>query len=95
MMQTIHDLNAHLMVSIWPHMSPGGENRQEMLQNGFLLGNLSTYDAFNPEARKQYWKQAQKDYLCTASTPWWCDCTEPFEADWKGAVKPEPEDGCG
>ena len=23
---------------------------------------------------------------------WWCDCTEPFEADWKGAVKPEPEE---
>ena len=21
---------------------------------------------------------------------WWCDCTEPFEADWKGAIKPEP-----
>ena len=21
---------------------------------------------------------------------WWCDCTEPFEADWEGTVKPEP-----
>jgi alpha-D-xyloside xylohydrolase len=92
MMQTIHDLNAHLMVSIWPHMSPGGENRQEMLQNGFLLGNLSTYDAFNPEARKQYWKQAQEGLFVHGIDAWWCDCTEPFEADWKGAVKPEPEE---
>jgi len=22
---------------------------------------------------------------------WWCYCTEPFEADWNGADKPEPE----
>ena len=22
---------------------------------------------------------------------WWCDCTEPFEKDWFGRVKPEPE----
>jgi alpha-D-xyloside xylohydrolase len=23
---------------------------------------------------------------------WWCDCTEPFEAYWRGAEKPEPEE---
>ena len=84
MMQDIHALNAHLMVSIWPHMSPGGENWQEMLQNGFLLGNHSTYDAFNPEARKLYWKQAQEGLFAHGIDAWWCDCTEPFEADWQG-----------
>ena len=91
MMQSIHALNAHLMVSIWPHMGPGGENWQEMLQNGFLLGNRSTYDAFNPEARKLYWKQAQEGLFAHGIDAWWCDCTEPFEADWRGAVKPEAE----
>jgi alpha-D-xyloside xylohydrolase len=92
MMQTIHALNAHLMVSIWPNMNPGGENRQEMLQNGFLLGNLFTYDAYNPEARKRFWKQAQEGLFVHGIDAWWCDCTEPFEADWRGAVKPEPEE---
>jgi alpha-D-xyloside xylohydrolase len=92
MMQTIHALNAHLMVSIWPYMSPGGENWQEMLQNGYLLGNLSTYNAFNPEARKQFWKQAQEGLFVYGIDAWWCDCTEPFEADWRGAVKPEPKE---
>jgi alpha-D-xyloside xylohydrolase len=92
MTQDIHALNAHLMVSIWPNMAPGGENWQEMLQSGFLLGNRSTYDALNPEARKRYWKQAQEGLFSHGIDAWWCDCTEPFEADWRGAVKPEPEE---
>src|SRR4030042_1262124 len=81
-----------LMVSIWPNMNPGGENRQEMLQNGFLLGNLFTYDAYNPEARKRFWKQAQEGLFVHGIDAWWCDCTEPFEGDWRGAEKPEPEE---
>ena len=28
----------------------------------------------------------------TVIDAWWCDCTEPFEADWNGAFKPEPEE---
>lgn len=46
MMKQLHDLNARLMVSIWPNMSPGGENHREMKRKGFLLGNQATYDAF-------------------------------------------------
>ncbi len=92
MMQAIHAMNAHLMVSIWPHMSPNGANRQEMFQNGYLLGNLSTYDAFNPQARKLYWKQVQEGLFTHGVDAWWCDCTEPFEADWHGMLRPEPEE---
>jgi len=92
MMQEIHDLNAHLMVSIWPNMSPGGANWQEMASRGFLLGNRSTYDAFNPKARALYWKQAYDGIFQYGTDAWWCDCTEPFEADWRGPIKPEPEE---
>lgn len=88
----LHTLHAKLMVSIWPTMQPGGANWSEMHNQGFLLGNQATYDAFNPTARLCYWKQANEGLFSYGVDAWWCDCTEPFEADWHGAVKPEPED---
>lgn len=91
MMRTLHAMNAKLMVSIWPIMGAGGDNHQEMSQHSFLLGNQATYDAFRQEARELYWNQANTGLFSHGIDAWWCDCTEPFEADWKGAVKPEPE----
>jgi len=92
LMNDLHTLQAKLMVSIWPTMQPGGANWSEMHNQGFLLGNQATYDAFNPTARLCYWKQANEGLFSFGVDAWWCDCTEPFEADWHGAVKPEPED---
>jgi len=92
MMEEIHKLNARLMVSIWPIMNPNGANSIEMLEQGNLLGNRATYDAFSEKARNLYWKQAYEGLFCHGIDAWWCDCTEPFEADWKGAFKPEPEE---
>jgi len=92
MMEQIHQLNARLMISIWPNMAEGGANHKEMLDKGFLLGNKSTYDAFNEKARELYWKQAYEGLFSKGIDAWWCDCTEPFEADWKGENKPEPEE---
>jgi len=88
----LHALNARLMVSIWPIMRPGGENWQEMKAQGHLLGNQATYNAFSMAARACYWKQANQGLFSHGIDAWWCDCTEPFEADWKGAIKPEPEE---
>ena len=88
----LHALNARMMISIWPIMRPGGSNWQEMKDQGHLLGNQATYNAFSAEARACYWKQAEQGLFSHGVDAWWCDCTEPFEADWKGAVKPEPEE---
>ncbi len=92
MTEDLHALHAHLMVSIWPIMRPGGDNWQELHDQGFLLGNQANYDAFNPAARACYWQQANRGLFSHGVDAWWCDCTEPFEADWKGAIKPEPEE---
>jgi alpha-D-xyloside xylohydrolase len=92
MMADLHALHARLMVSIWPIMKPGGGNWQEMHDQGFLLGNQATYDAFNPDARALYWQQADQGLFRHGIDAWWCDCTEPFEADWNGTFKPEPEE---
>ncbi len=92
MMNDLHDMGAHLMISIWPIMSEGGENHREMSQQDLLLGNQSTYNSFLPKARQLYWKQANEGLFSKGIDAWWCDCTEPFEADWTGEVKPEPEE---
>lgn len=92
MMVELHNLNARLMVSVWPNMNPGGDNWREMRDQGYLLGNQSTYDAFNDKARALYWKQANEGLFSYGIDAWWTDCTEPFQADWNGAFKPEPEE---
>ncbi|MBD3921738.1 DUF4968 domain-containing protein [Paenibacillus sp. PR3] len=92
MMEELHQLDARLMVSIWPIMNPNSDNHREMAEHGGLLGNRANYDAFSEKARSLYWKQAYEGLFAHGIDAWWCDCTEPFEADWKGAVKPEPEE---
>ncbi len=87
----LHELGVRWMVSIWPVMTGGCGNQRELLERGFMLGNRSTYNAFLPEARTCYWDQARRGLFDKGVDGWWCDCTEPFEADWTGAVKPEPE----
>jgi alpha-D-xyloside xylohydrolase len=88
----LHALNTRLMISIWPIMRPGGSNWQEMKDHGHLLGNQATYNAFSEAARACYWEQTDLGLFSHGVDAWWCDCTEPFEADWKGAIKPEPEE---
>lgn len=93
MMERLHQLGAPLMVSIWPNMNGMGENQREMLEKGHMLGNRSTYNAFSKEARDLYWKQAKEGIFQHGVDAWWCDCTEPFEADWGGfALRPEPHE---
>ncbi len=85
----LHSMGAHLMVSIWPIMTGGCPDQRELLDAHLMLGNQSTYNAFLPEARDRYWKQAQRGLFDHGVDAWWCDCTEPFEADWEGSIKPE------
>ncbi len=92
MTRRLHQLGAALMLSIWPTMNGMGENQQEMLEHGYMLGNRSTYNAFSKAARDLYWKQADEGIFQYGVDAWWCDCTEPFEADWSGALRLEPHE---
>ncbi len=82
----LHELDARLMVSVWPNMHKNGPNQIEMRDHGFLLGDGSTYNAFSAEARRLYWKQLNDGYFRFGVDAWWADCSEPFEADWKFAA---------
>lgn len=86
----LHQADVRLMVSIWPNMHHDGPDQVAMRERGFLLGDDSTYDAGNPAARRLYWEQAEAGYFRHGVDAWWADCTEPFEADWRGPVKPDP-----
>jgi alpha-D-xyloside xylohydrolase len=92
MIAELHKLHTRFMISIWPNMDPKTENNKEMKEQGCLLGNQTTYDAFQPQGREIYWRQANTGLFSHGIDAWWCDCTEPFEADWQGAFKPEPEE---
>lgn len=85
----LHALGAKIMISIWPIMTGDCPNQVELRDRGLMLGNQSTYDAFSDEGRRIYWEQANRGLFAHGIDAWWCDCTEPFEADWAGAVKPE------
>jgi beta-glucosidase-like glycosyl hydrolase len=84
--------HARLMISVWPKFYPQTENAKEMQSRGFLYqpnlkeqlkdwvgpGYVSTfYDAFNPEARKLFWEQINRELMRRGVDAWWLDATEP------------------
>ncbi len=90
-MDEIHAMHAHAMVSVWPNMNSGTADWAQFSEKGWLLNDLSTYDAFNPEARALYWRQAKAELFDGGFDAWWCDSTEPFSGpDWGGEVRREP-----
>lgn len=92
-MDELHEMNVRSVVSVWPNYNPGGRDHQEMADAGFLLNDYSTYDAMNPEARKLFWKQMERELYSGGFDGWWCDSTEPFPSpDWGGQFRrPERE----
>lgn len=77
---SIHQLNAKLMVSIWPNPTNCPQT-DDFEKKGFML-KRSIYDAYNPLARKAYWMYANNEFFNNGFDAWWCDCTEPIDADW-------------
>lgn len=87
----LHRMNVHAMVSLWPNMNPKSEDHGEFAAAGKLLLNNSTYDAFDGEARRLYWRQMERELVPGGFDGWWCDSTEPFTGpDWNGEILREP-----
>ena len=88
--KAIHGKHAHLMISVWGKYYPGTDNFEAMQQAGFLYQpNLredlrdwvgfpyTLYDAFNPAARKLFWRQINEALFRKGVDAWWMDATEP------------------
>ena len=83
---SVHAHNARLMVSIWPNPQYCPQ-ADDFKQKGYMLEH-SVYDAFNPEARRYYWKYVNDEFFSAGFDAWWCDSSEPLDGDWNQMPAP-------
>jgi alpha-D-xyloside xylohydrolase len=89
MMDEIHALNAHTMISVWPSFGNTSNIYKELEGKNLLYGfktfpntgKEKVYDAFSSEARYIYWKYLQKNIFSIGMDSWWLDATEPEQSD--------------
>jgi alpha-D-xyloside xylohydrolase len=92
MVDKVHQMNAQLMISVWPKFYPTTANYQELDKAGFMYrrnveeGLLdwvgkgyksSFYDPYSPGAREMYWRQVNDKLNVLGIDAWWMDATEP------------------
>lgn len=92
MVKDVHDLDAHIIISVWPKFYPTTEHyRQLEAIGGMYTRNVeagardwvgpgyanSFYDAYLPAARDLYWKQMSDSFAGMDFDGWWLDSVEP------------------
>ncbi len=96
MVDSIHDLHAKLMISVWPKFYTTTEHYKEFEEKGWMYMQsvrdslrdwvgpgymYGFYDAYNADARKLFWKQMQDHYCPLGIDAWWMDASEPNVRD--------------
>jgi alpha-D-xyloside xylohydrolase len=98
MVDSIHKMNAHLMIVAWPGFGPNTEQYKELNSKQMLL-NFDTwppksgtkpYDVYNPEARDIYWKYLNKGIFSFNTDAWWLDSSEPDHINVKESDFDQP-----
>lgn len=86
MIDSVHELNAHIIISVWPSFGNKTKIYQELKQQNVLYGsyvtwpmnqNVEVYDAFHPQARDILWRYMNKNIFSIGIDGWWLDSTEP------------------
>ncbi len=92
MMDDIHKMNAHVMISVWPKFYPKTDNYKALDENGWIYQQAikdsirdwigkgymgSFYDAYSADARKMFWEQMNEKLYCLGIDAWWMDASEP------------------
>jgi alpha-D-xyloside xylohydrolase len=92
MVDNVHHLNAHLMISVWPKFYHTTEHYRELENAGAMYLQAirdsvrdwvgkgyvgSFYDAYNPEGRRIFWNQMQDHFGNLGIDAWWMDASEP------------------
>ena len=91
MIDSVHGLNAHIIISVWPSFGINTKIFNEFKQNGMLLDlvtwpitpDVQVYDAFNPKARDIYWHYMNQNIFSKGMDGWWLDATEPEQMNLK------------
>ncbi|MDH7459781.1 glycoside hydrolase family 31 protein [Chitinophagaceae bacterium 26-R-25] len=84
MIDSVHNMNAHIIISVWPSFGYKTKIYKELEEKNMLLSfrtwpekDVKVYDAFNPAARDIYWSHMKNDIFSLGMDGWWLDATEP------------------
>lgn len=93
MVDDIHSMNAHYMISHWPKYYVGTQHFDEFDRNGWIYRQAITdsirdwvgpgylgsfYDAYSEGARKLFWQQMNEHLFTPLGVDaWWMDASEP------------------
>jgi len=92
MVNEVHELHGHIMVSVWPKYYINTEHYKEFNDKGWMYKRAvedsirdwiypgyigSFYDAYSEDARKLFWEQINEGYFTKGFDAWWLDATEP------------------
>ncbi|MBW4890756.1 DUF5110 domain-containing protein [Mucilaginibacter sp. HMF5004] len=86
LIDSVHQLNAHIIISVWPSFGNKTKIWADMNNHGYLYNSYITwpinpavqvYDVFNPKARDLYWSYMNKNIFALGMDGWWLDSTEP------------------
>ena len=92
LVDTLHGMNVHFMVSVWPNAA-SGQDCDEFLAAGHFLPGSRIYDAFSPAARDMYWEQCRRCWMNGGTDALWCDSDEPItDPDWCGETKRDEDE---
>ncbi len=94
MINDIHDMNAKIMISCWPKYYLTVDNFHELNQKGMIyqqsikdslydwLGyKYAFYDAYDPAARRIFWRQLYEKLGTIGMDAWWMHASEPNVRD--------------
>ena len=96
MVDSIHDMNGRMMISVWPKFYLETEHYKEFNDKGWMYNKANEdgirdwigkgylygfYDAYALEARKLFWNQMYEHYYPLGIDAWWMDASEPNVRD--------------
>ncbi|MBO7415699.1 MAG: DUF5110 domain-containing protein [Bacteroidaceae bacterium] len=92
MMDQVHGMNGHLMISVWPKFYASTEHYREFDSKGWMYTRAvedslrdwvgpgyigSFYDAYSAGARELFWSQLKEHLYGFGIDAWWMDASEP------------------
>lgn len=81
---SLHQMNMHLMVSVWSKIDKNSEVGKQMEHDGRYIPHTDWIDFFQPDAATAYWKNFSSRLVPLGIDAWWQDATEPENDDLVG-----------
>ncbi|KGO93602.1 glycoside hydrolase family 31 protein [Flavobacterium subsaxonicum] len=73
----LHDLNAHLSISVWENLDKKSDVAKEYLAKDLYIPNSDWIDIYKPETQKTHWNVLNTNLFSKGVDSWWMDATEP------------------